>query len=176
MLDFGFREYLERNVKSFPLFWKILQCMEDLKLSQEGVGSTLSCGYPCNGLWGPIGLWAVGAPTLSRQSAYRGRLGCQPYAPAALYLPGRFLVLISATGWANPMAIVRLEGLGKLQKSMSSSGIEPANFRPVTAPQPTTLQSAPIFWDITLSNRFKSNRRFGEKYRLLLQSRIREAW
>jgi hypothetical protein len=35
--------------------------------------------------WRPIGLWDVKDPTLSRQSAHRCRLGCQPYTPAALY-------------------------------------------------------------------------------------------
>jgi hypothetical protein len=50
------------------------------------------------------------------------------YAPADLYTPGRFLLLISVRGWVDPRAIVRLEGLGKLKKS-TSSGLDPATFR-----------------------------------------------
>jgi hypothetical protein len=40
----------------------------------------------CNRPWRPIAVWDVEAPTFSRQSAHRWRWGCQPYAPAALYL------------------------------------------------------------------------------------------
>jgi hypothetical protein len=44
-------------------------------------------------------------------------------------LPGRFLVLLSVTGSADPRAIVRLEGLSQLKNPMTSSGIEAATFR-----------------------------------------------
>jgi hypothetical protein len=43
------------------------------------------------------------------------------------------------------MAIVRLEGLGQLQNSMTSTEFEPATFPFVSIlPQPTTLPRAPI--------------------------------
>jgi hypothetical protein len=51
------------------------------------------------------------------------------YAPAALYPPGRFLVLISVRCSVDPRAIVRLEGLGQLKNPIASSGIEPTTFR-----------------------------------------------
>jgi hypothetical protein len=84
---------------------------------------------PCNRPWRPIGLWDVEAPTYSTQSAHRWWWGCQPYTPAALNPPGRFLVLISIRGWVDPRTIVRLEGLGQLINPMTSSGIEPATSR-----------------------------------------------
>jgi hypothetical protein len=83
---------------------------------------------PLNRPWRPIGLRNVKAPTFSGQSAHRWQWGCQPYPPAALYTPGRFLVLISVTGWVDPRAIVQLQGLGLLKNPVTSSGYEPTTF------------------------------------------------
>jgi hypothetical protein len=47
---------------------------------------------------------------------------------SALYLPGKFLVLISDRGCVEPRAIVQLEGLGKLKNPMTSLGLEPVTF------------------------------------------------
>jgi hypothetical protein len=47
--------------------------------------------------------------------------------------PGRFLILISVRGRVDLRAIVLLEGLGKLENPMTSSGTEPATFRLVEA-------------------------------------------
>jgi hypothetical protein len=83
---------------------------------------------PVNRPWKPIGLWEVEAPTLSWQSAHRWRQGCQSYASAIIYSPGRFLVLISVRDWVDPRVLVRLEGLSKLKK-FTPSGLDPATFR-----------------------------------------------
>jgi hypothetical protein len=83
-------------------------------------------GIPVTGRGGPQGCETSRIPAFSRQSAHIWRWGCQPYAPAALYPPGRFLVLISVRGWVDPKAIVRLEELGQLKKS-TSSGFDPAS-------------------------------------------------
>jgi hypothetical protein len=100
--------------------------------------------YPFSRPWRPIGLCDVEFPTFSRQSAHRWRWGCQPYAPAALYPPGRFLVLISVRGWVDLRTIMRLEGLGQFKNPMTSSGFESATFRLVAlVPQPTRLLRAP---------------------------------
>jgi hypothetical protein len=88
-----------------------------------------SKSYPFNRPRRPTGLRDVKAPTFSRQSAHRWRWGCQPYAPVALYPPGRFLVLIYVRGWVDPRTIVWLEGLGQLKNPMTSLGIEPVTLQ-----------------------------------------------
>jgi hypothetical protein len=50
----------------------------------------LKKSYPLDRLWKPIGLWKVEDSALSRQPAHRWRIGCQLYAPAALYSPETF--------------------------------------------------------------------------------------
>jgi hypothetical protein len=73
--------------------------------------------YSCNRPWRLIGLWNIEAPTFSRKSAHRWQWGCQPYVPATLYPPERFLVRISVWGWVDPTIILWLEGLHKLKNS-----------------------------------------------------------
>jgi hypothetical protein len=104
---------------------------------------------------GSIGLWKVAAPTFSRQPAHRRWWGCQPYAPAALYLLRRFLVLISVRDWVDPRAIVELEGLGEFKNLVTSSEsntrqhfVEPedslsSSQEPSTSPYPESDQSSP---------------------------------
>jgi hypothetical protein len=77
--------------------------------------------------WSPKGLWNVEVPIFSIKSAQKW-WGCQPYAPAALYRLGRFLVLVSVTSGADLEATVRLEGLGQLKNPMESSGVESKTF------------------------------------------------
>jgi hypothetical protein len=76
---------------------------------------------PYNRPWRPVGLLDIEAPTLFRQLVHRRWWG-QPWAPAALYPPGRFLVFISVRGLVNPRAIVELVGLGQLKNPVISLG------------------------------------------------------
>jgi hypothetical protein len=90
--------------------------------------------------WRPIGLCEVGEITFSRQLFRRWQWGCQPYAPAALCMPGRVWYLISVRGWINPMVMVLLKGLGKFKISNDLISIRTRNI-PVCSlsPQSTAL-------------------------------------
>jgi hypothetical protein len=72
--------------------------------------------YPCCRPWRPIGERYAEDSILSRHSALTWRLGCQPYAPAALYTQKYLLVFISVSGGVNPTVMVWLEGFGKVKK------------------------------------------------------------
>jgi hypothetical protein len=59
--------------------------------------------------------------------------------------PGRFLVLISVRGWADPRATVRLEGLGQLKKKIHLIGTQTSDLPACSiVPQPNTLPRAPL--------------------------------
>jgi hypothetical protein len=111
----------------FPLWYQELKGKNDDKflLSSIPVNVKLSCNRP----WRPIGLWDFEAPTFSREAAHIWRWGCEPYAPAALYLPGRFLILNSIRGRVDPRAIIRLAGrISQLKYLMTSLGIKHATY------------------------------------------------
>jgi hypothetical protein len=108
--------------------WCVFDLLKSQFLGYIHVCKKKGKSYLCKNPWRPRGLWEAEVPTFSRQSAQRWRWGCQLYTPAALYPPGRFLVIITVRGWVNPKSIVRTKGLGQLKKS-TSSGLDPATFR-----------------------------------------------
>jgi hypothetical protein len=108
----------------FRKLW--LFCLQGTSIKEKKINVKLS-------LWQALEAHRVvrrrGSHIFSRQSTHGWRWGCQPYAPAALYSQGRFLVLLSLRAWVDSRAMVRLEELGLLKNSVTTSGIEPVTFR-----------------------------------------------
>jgi hypothetical protein len=71
--------------------------------------------------------------------------------PGSPQPPGRVLVLISVSGWVDPRAIVRLEGLGQLKNPMTWS-VESTTFRLVAY----CLNQLRYHVPLTLSNKWLS--------------------
>jgi hypothetical protein len=95
----------------------------------------------CNRSWRPVGLSDVeGLKTNGLQMAEKLRF----LAGRPLTL-GRFLVLISVRGWIDPRVTERLQGLGQLGNPITSSEIEPANFRPASWWGWDWVHLAPLF-------------------------------
>jgi hypothetical protein len=101
-------------------------------LPYRSSGCSYACkdkSIPVTGRGGPYGgetsklpyfFYKIGSQMTVRLSALR----------AGRPLPlGRFLVLISVTGWIDPRATVRLEGLRQLKNPTAPSEIEPATFQ-----------------------------------------------
>jgi hypothetical protein len=78
--------------------------------------------------------------------------------------PGRFLAIISVTGWVDLRAIVRLEGLGKLKKIDYLIGNQSRNLPDCSVvSQPTTLPRAPAFLGSSQSERKMFGTKITEK-------------
>jgi hypothetical protein len=87
-----------------------------------------------------------------------------------LYLPGKFVVLISVSGWIDPRVIMRLEGLGKLKKSNDFIGNWTRDLSPCSiVPPPPDLKG--MIWQ--LKRRFCSQRMMPSAYKQLSQLTLR---
>jgi hypothetical protein len=104
-----FNTELNRDRTSYIFFWLLNNAVSvvDKIINEYGATGAVRVGrwnqskkvkLSRNRPWRPMWLWDVEAPTFARQLAHRWRWGCQPRAPAALYPPGIFLVLISVRG------------------------------------------------------------------------------
>jgi hypothetical protein len=82
--------------------------------------------------------------------------GCQPYAPAALYPQGRFLVLISDRGSVDPQCHSTAGSIRSTEKKSSDLIGNPTYGLPACSivPQPTTLPRASSMYGILPKNFF----------------------
>jgi hypothetical protein len=85
--------------------------MRALFLIKNAKGNLIPCNRPSRS----IVFWDVEAPIFCLDNRLID--GCNVASPTRppLYLPGRFLLLISVKGWVDPRDIILLEGLGKLK-------------------------------------------------------------
>jgi hypothetical protein len=118
-----------------PCSWFIFKYLKTIKYKLK------RWSFPCNMPWSPIVLQEVDDPIFSRQSVYRWRWGYQPYGPAALYPPERFLVLLSVK---RPSRLQGQNAAGRIRSNEKSSDFIGNGTHDLPAcsivPQSTTLK------------------------------------
>jgi hypothetical protein len=103
----------------------------DIRLTiavQYGHFEVKKYSFPWNRTWRPIVFWDVEAPTFCLDSRVTDGGKVVSLTSRKPFTPKEDSWYSFLSGWVDPRAIVRLEGLGKLKKS-TSSGLDPATFR-----------------------------------------------